>query len=591
VGKTSKRLTGGLHRAIQPSLRRIVDRRIVFAAMGACAVAGLMPIVVGVVLSFCSVDMSGRFRLGSFEGYRAVFAAGRLHEFLRILSRAAVATAATMALSVPAAYCIARIARVSHKKIILGTLIAPWLVSDMLRAFGWQLLLSPAGPISGVWKAAVGAPLDGLRYNWIAVTVGLVSALLPAGILSVLAAIPEHGTAEWLAASEFGQPRHVFVLMGIRRARYGILFGSFAVFILGCFASAEARFLDGPTQSSIQTVTSSLVNDGVPALLAFGSLLVVFVVVVCIVAAEVRREVDRLLKRRRQAEVGEDSPDRAPLYSRPTRARWLGSLLDGVVRIATPFAMVVAVVLCIAPVAAVAAEAFREPTSTGMSWTIANFSRMLASSALVDAVINSCGIAFAVAVVAASVGFALSISTWDRRVRGWVLILLPTLVLLPGDAYAVNLFQIARLFGRLEGSALLVVVAHALWAIPFATGTLLLANAAMSTDILEAALEFGRGPIDVIVRIIGRINLGRIAAVAMLAGTLSLNEYARASYLSGGLLTIGSEVLGRLNAGLLPENRGVFAAALLMFLLSLATTILTLRLVRVGRSWSLNSDT
>lgn len=155
---------------------------------------------------------------------------------------------------------------------------------------------------------------------------------------------------------------------------------------------------------------------------------------------------------------------------------------------------------------------------------------------------------------------------------------------------AISLVQLLKVFGNSEGGWSLVIVAHALWAIPFATGTLVLANRHLSENVLLAGLEYSGGPLGVVFRVIGRINFSRIAGVALLAGTISLNEYVRSSYLGGRLLTIGNEVHGRLTAGLLPHNRGVFAAEFVVFVISIATVIVTLAIVRSGTS-SAKSET
>ena len=136
-----------------------------------------------------------------------------------------------------------------------------------------------------------------------------------------------------------------------------------------------------------------------------------------------------------------------------------------------------------------------------------------------------------------------------------------------------------RVFGRAEGGWGLVILAHVLWAVPFATGTLILANRRLGEHALQAALEYGNGPIEVIIRFVGRINLGRMAGVAVLAGTLSLNEYVRSSYLGASLVTVSNEVHGRLTSGLLPENRGVFAAEFLIVSLSMIALVVTLALL------------
>ena len=130
----------------------------------------------------------------------------------------------------------------------------------------------------------------------------------------------------------------------------------------------------------------------------------------------------------------------------------------------------------------------------------------------------------------------------------------------------------------------MVVLAHALWAVPFATGTLILANRQLGEHALQAALEYGNGPLEVIVRFVGRINIARIAGVAVLAGTLSLNEYVRSSYLGASLVTVSNEVHGRLTSGLLPENRGVFAAEFLIVSISMIALAMTVALVGRKRS-------
>ena len=230
-----------------PSLSRIADRHLILGGMIFCVAAGIVPLLASIALSFCSVDAASSFHLGSLEGYRALFQGGRLEELRKILLRAGTATLFTMLISVPAAYWIARLKRVETQTIVLALLITPWLVSDMLRAFGWQMLLAPDGwPVGKVWSllTAADSPIE-LRYTTTAVVVGLVSAMIPAGVLSVLAAVPDPNRTEWLAAAELGKPRHVFELITLGRARPGILLGTCIVFVLSGFASAEPRFLDG----------------------------------------------------------------------------------------------------------------------------------------------------------------------------------------------------------------------------------------------------------------------------------------------------------------------------------------------------------
>lgn len=569
----------------QTSLNRIADRRLMIPTAGLCVVAGGFPLVVALILSLCSVDSNNSFSFGSLDGYRAVFAGGRLEEFVKILLRALTTTIVTMLLSVPSAYWLCNMRRANLRIIILALLVTPWLVSDMLRAFGWQLLLSPTGPVSSVWSHITGSgPLEALRYNFRAVVIGLVSAMLPAGVLSVFAALPNRERTEWLAAMELGRPNHVFALFAFGRARPGIIVGACIVFVLSCFASAEPRFLDGPAQTSIQTIAASLVNDGVPALLAFGTLLLAFACCMCLAAAGAYA----LLTRPRQLDCGPKQLTARPmLRSRHPRSNQLfhdvvARVLAAATRVIPPLAGLTSVTLCCAPLLMVAAEAFWQPSRSGGRWTLENFQQMLSSEQLVEALVNSAIVAGVVSVIATLIAFILSLAVWNVSLQRWVLLLLAALAIIPGDAYAISLVQLLKVFGNTEGGWSLVIVAHALWAVPFATGTLVLANRHLSENVLLAGLEYSSGPLAVVFRVIGRINFSRIAGVALLAGTISLNEYVRSSYLGGRLLTIGNEVHGRLTAGLLPHNRGVFAAEFVVFVISIATVIVTFAIVRSG---------
>ena len=569
------------------SLNRIAERRLISFTVGLCVVGGGLPLVVALILSFCSIDSNNSFSFGSLDGYRAVFAAGRIEELVKILVRAVTVTAVTMLISVPSAYWLGNMQRTSIRYIILTLLVTPWLVSDMLRAFGWQLLLSPVGPVSKAWSLLTGlGPLEGLRYNFSAVIIGLVSAMLPAGVLGVVAALPNRDRTEWLAATELGRPHHVFAIFAFGRARPGIVVGVCIVFVLSCFASAEPKYLDGPTQTSIQTVAASLVNDGVPALLAFGTLLWVFALCSCVVAAAAYG----LHAHPRRSVRGPNQPIPPPFsgsLQAPSNQLLHGifsRLLDVSARVVPPLAGIASITLCCAPMLTVAAEAFWQPSPSGGRWTLENFQQLLSSEHLIEAIGNSAVVAGVVAFFATAIAFILSLAVWNVSLQRWVLVLLAALVILPGDAYAISLVQLLKLFGNAQGGWVLVVIAHVLWAVPFATGTLMLANRHLSENVLQASLEYSNGPLAVILRVIGRINIGRIAGVALLAGTISLNEYIRSSYLGGRLLTIGNEVHGRLAAGLLPHNRGVFAAELLVFAISIEAVIVTFAIVQSRQS-------
>lgn len=573
---------------MKSSLIRIADSRLLLLTIGICSAAGLLPLSIVVILSFSTVDAIKSVPLWSLDGYYAVFAGGRVEELVRIINRSVVVSIAALFISVPAAYWLAGLGARS-RTLVLTLTVTPWLVSDMLRAFGWQMLLSPIGPISSVWAIlSDSGPIENLRYNTGAVILGLVSALVPASILSVFAAIPNQSRNEWLAAREIAGAARVFWLMMFGRAFNGIALAVVAVFVLSCFSSAEPRFLDGPTQSSIQTIASSLANDSVSAMLAFATILVLFVGLtgctgyyLIVLLAKIRSIPMRLAW---PVDLNTCSASTATKYF----ASLLASACNMAVRYVPRLSGISAMLLCWAPLVAVGIEAFRQPSKDGWLWTLENFHLMVSSENLQAAFGNSLGIAIVVSIVTVAFAFILSLVIWNRALLPWVLFMLVLLVFLPGDAYAIGLVQLLKVLGYTEGGPIPVVVAHSLWALPFAAATLLLANRHIGEHVVEASLEYGNAPIAVIFRIIGRINIGRLVGVSLLAGSLSLNEYVRSAYLGGGLVTISNEVHGRLTAGLLPQNRGVFAAEFIMIVISVVTVFIILgaNAVRQGSSTS-----
>lgn len=564
------------------SLNRLADRRLVLPSLISCGLAVVLPLLVAFTLSFTHVREDGSFQFATLEGYQALFAGGRVGELLKILIRALATTCVTMLISMPAAYWIAQIRLGAVRTVFLTLLITPWLVSDMLRSFGWQLILAPDGPISKTFSFLTNHDLDDLRYRFSAVVIGLVSAMIPAGTLSVLAALPNRNRNEWLAAAEIGSKWDLFRIMLLGRARGGIVLGTGIVFTLSFFATAEARFLDGPTQTSIQTIAASLVNIGVPALLAFGTTLLILVVLCCVLTATIFGLVIRAGTN--QSMRTSPWPDQGFRTGGSFFSRWhlvLRALGTWTTRFSPCLCGVQALLLSCAPIFAVGVEAFRQPSSSGWQWTLENFHLMLASHDLMQASTNSIWVAAAVASLVAFFAFVFSLVVWERRFRSLVFCLCILLIVLPGDVYSICLIQCIRFFDHAQGGWSLVVISHFLWALPFGVGTLLLANRHINENVLRSSLEYSRSPLSVVCRLVARINIGRIFGVAVLAGTLSLNEFVRTSYLGGGLITIGNLVHGRLTAGLLPENRGIFAVELLLLVVSVVAVVVVLAGLRL----------
>lgn len=546
-------------------------------AGAAFLIVGIIPLAAVLLFSFTPLD-GGAIGSGSLDAYRVVLASGRLAELVLVIARAAAATAMVVSLAVPTAFYLRQIRNPSIQLTLLCLMLAPWLVSDMLRAFGWQLALSPTGPVSAAWMVATGGgPLEGLRYNHLAALVGLVSATLPTAVLGTFAALPRPDSSEWQAAREIGSPRHVFALLALGRARPGVIFGTCMTFLLCLFGSAEPQFLDGPTQTSMLTIASSLSNVGVSALMAFGVTMLMLTACVCF-------GFFLLWRMRRTLRNGGHAPElanKAP-NQRSMVAGFGAAFLDTAARRLPVAFTAIALLFCLFPLVTVTAEAFRQPAVAGNVWTLNNFQLLLESPDLMGALGQSVILAFAVAALTTASGFVLSLTVWEPRRAGALLLTMLALVLLPGEVYALGLLQVAKALGREEGAPFLVAIAQLVWILPFSTGSMMLANSAIGRSVIEGALELGRVPSAVAAEVVGRINRGAIAGSAVLAFTLSLNENIRASYLGGSLPSIANTVYGRLQSGLLPENRGIFAVEFLMVAGALLSAMLMLKVLSIA---------
>jgi len=356
----------------------------------------------------------------------------------------------------------------------------------------------------------------------------------------------------------------MFNLFALGRARSGVIVGVLLIFVLSCFSSAEPRFLEGPAETSVSTIASSLSDEGIPALLAFGSALVAIVLfatgVVFLMAVGVRSAQSYKRRRRLPFTVGAPASSKCcPLYYR-LLVRAIVFMQDEATAVGPGLAIIVALTLSLSPLISICLRAFLVPTPHGLDWSFENFFMFFTSDDLVSALGNSIALAAAVSVLSCVAGFVLSLVVWAKSWRDAVLLMGSLLLIIPAESYSISLLQSGRIFGHNGGAVVLVVLSQFLWTLPFSTGTLILANQMLDRHPLQAAFELGNSPINVITRVIARINWQRIVGVFGLVTTMSLNEYVRASYLGGSLVTVPNVIYGQLASGLLAQNRRLYAA-------------------------------
>ena len=153
---------------------------------------------------------------------------------LRTASFSILVTVLTFAVGFPIAYYIAKIAgRRARGALFLACLIPLW-VSDLVRAYGWMILLRETGVVSSFlqWTGLAGAPVE-LLYNDATVVMGLVYTVVLFMIVPLVSTLD--GMDNSLIEAGYNLGGNGFTVMRrivIPYAMPGIVAGSIVVFML-----------------------------------------------------------------------------------------------------------------------------------------------------------------------------------------------------------------------------------------------------------------------------------------------------------------------------------------------------------------------
>jgi spermidine/putrescine transport system permease protein len=112
----------------------------------------------------------------SFANYRTFFEEPLyIRTFARTAIMSILATTITLLIAFPVAYYIAKMARGRLQQVLFMLCLIPFYVSELVRTFGWMILLRETGLISSLlqWAGLADQPVE-LLYNDAAMMVGLV---------------------------------------------------------------------------------------------------------------------------------------------------------------------------------------------------------------------------------------------------------------------------------------------------------------------------------------------------------------------------------------------------------------------------------
>jgi putative spermidine/putrescine transport system permease protein len=251
------RVMGGVDRLVSAAWPRGLHRMNGYLfALPAVALVFILVIGLAVMVEYSLHELDlATYRLR--EDYSLVNYAIALEQpvYARVLWRsllaAAIVTAISLVLAFPYAYLMVRTRSAAARKALLVALFLPFFIGQIVRAYGWLIILGQQGLVNSLLAEFGVAKLD-LIYNYPAVIFGLVQYMLPFAVLLLTPAIAAIGeemeqASESLGATWISTFRHVVIPMSVP----GIVGASVVVFALTLTDFAMPQILGGGTTDFI----------------------------------------------------------------------------------------------------------------------------------------------------------------------------------------------------------------------------------------------------------------------------------------------------------------------------------------------------
>ncbi len=170
---------------------------------------------------------------------------------LRTLGGALIVTAVTLLLAFPYAWLMVRTARPALRRLLLISLFLPFFIGQVVRAYGWLVVLGQQG-LANSLLAALGLPPLTILYTFPGVLVGLVQYMLPFAVLMLapaLTAVPEE--VELASAGLGATPLRTLWRVVLPLARPGLVAAGVVVFTLTLTDFAMPEIMGGGTNDFI----------------------------------------------------------------------------------------------------------------------------------------------------------------------------------------------------------------------------------------------------------------------------------------------------------------------------------------------------
>ncbi len=204
--------------------------------------------------SFRKLDVE-TFRMSedySLDNYRtAVTSDVYINVGLRSLAGALLTTVFTLLLAFPYAYVMVRTRSPMARKALLICLFLPFFIGQVVRAYGWLIILGNDGIVNH-FAGLFGIPPQRFLFNFPAVIFGLVQYMLPFAVLMLAPALTAIAEEVETAAKSLGAswPRAMWYVV-LPMARPGLTGAGLVVLTLSLTDFAMPAMLGGGSQDFI----------------------------------------------------------------------------------------------------------------------------------------------------------------------------------------------------------------------------------------------------------------------------------------------------------------------------------------------------
>lgn len=157
-----------------------------------------------------------------------------LRTFLRTAVMSVLATVITLLIAFPVSYYIAKIAKGRVQAMLFVLCLIPFYVSELVRTFGWMILLRETGLVSSLlqWAGLADRPVE-MLYNDAAIMIGLVYTSMLFMVVPLVTTLESLDDAVIEAGYDLGgNGLSVMREIVIPHAAPGIVSGSIVVFML-----------------------------------------------------------------------------------------------------------------------------------------------------------------------------------------------------------------------------------------------------------------------------------------------------------------------------------------------------------------------